>query len=148
MIPADDALFVDANVLVYASIQESEAHQIALRRLDELHQSGRELWVSRQVLREYLSVITKRNYFLRPLSRMQAIAAVHEIGGRFRIADETMETGAQLIALLSRFEVAGRQVHDCNIVATMLERGIKSLLTDNTRNFSIYGGLISLEHLR
>jgi hypothetical protein len=40
---------------------------------------------------------------------------------------------------------AGRQVHDVNIVATMLEHGIYRLLTFNAADFKRFVGIIELE---
>ena len=41
-------------------------------------------------------------------------------------------------------EVGGRQVHDANIVATMLAHGERRLLTLNARGFRRYGDRIEL----
>jgi predicted nucleic acid-binding protein len=43
--------------------------------------------------------------------------------------------------------VAGRQVHDANIVATMLANGITRLLTFNVADFRRFAALISVETL-
>ena len=40
--------------------------------------------------------------------------------------------------------VGGKQVHDANIVATMLAHGERRLLTLNTGDFRRYGGRIEL----
>jgi predicted nucleic acid-binding protein len=40
---------------------------------------------------------------------------------------------------------AGRQVHDTNIVATMLEHGIYRLLTFNAADFRRFAGIIALK---
>ncbi|MEH2170887.1 MAG: hypothetical protein V7K41_30400 [Nostoc sp.] len=38
----------------------------------------------------------------------------------------------------------GKQVHDANIVATMLVYGIPQLLTHNTSDFARFSGLITV----
>ncbi len=53
----DNAVFLDTNILVYASIPESPLHLVALNAIQSLEQARRELWISRQVLREYLAII-------------------------------------------------------------------------------------------
>jgi len=46
---------------------------------------------------------------------------------------------------LSRsFKFGGRQVHDANIVATMLTHGETELLTFNEVDFRRFGGLIQI----
>ncbi len=49
-----------------------------------------------------------------------------------------------LIALCREVSVRGRQIHDANIVATMLAYGERRLLTFNTADFRRYGGRIEL----
>jgi predicted nucleic acid-binding protein len=55
-----EAVFLDTNVLIYANVAESPFHQIALRAVESRARAGVELWISRQVLREYLAVLTRR----------------------------------------------------------------------------------------
>jgi predicted nucleic acid-binding protein len=45
---------------------------------------------------------------------------------------------------MERFEIAGKQVHDANIVATMLVHGITQLLTQNIADFSRFSSLITV----
>lgn len=40
-----------------------------------------------------------------------------------------------LVALVRRYDVIGKQVHDTNIVATMLTHGVSRLLTHNVADF-------------
>jgi len=46
--------------------------------------------------------------------------------------------------LLQQFPTAGRQVHDANIVATMLTAGIDRLLTHNVKDFDRFSTLITV----
>jgi len=49
------------------------------------------------------------------------------------------------LRLVQQFEVHGKQVHDCNIVATMLTHGVRHLATRNAADFTRYESLISIE---
>ena len=49
-----------------------------------------------------------------------------------------------LFSLCRGVRVAGRQIHDANIVATMLAHGERRLLTFNQRDFRRYGARIDL----
>ncbi len=51
----DKAVFLDTNVLVYASVAEAPFHHIARERIQPLKNPETEFWISRQVLREYLA---------------------------------------------------------------------------------------------
>ena len=56
-------LFVDTNTLIYANISESPFHNRALQALKAALDAGRPLWISRQVLREYLVTMTRPQAF-------------------------------------------------------------------------------------
>ncbi len=57
---AADTVFLDTNILVYATIAEAPLHLNALRTIQTLEQAGTDLWISRQILREYLATLRQR----------------------------------------------------------------------------------------
>ena len=67
---------------------------------------------------------------------------------RFVAAFDVLEDGqavTDMLATLCRdVRVAGRQVHDANIVATMLAHGERRLATFNTKDFRRYGQRLQL----
>jgi len=62
----------------------------------------------------------------------------------FRIAEENATVTARLLDLLQRTPVGGRQVHDANIVATMLTHGVTRLLTENVKDFQRFADMITV----
>lgn len=56
---AADPVFVDTNVLVYSTRPLSAHHAAAARALARLGAAGAALWISPQVLREYLAAVTR-----------------------------------------------------------------------------------------
>ena len=68
-----ERLFIDTNVLVYASIAEAPLHQAAFARLQTCEETHKELWISRQVLREYLAVLTRPQSFTSPIPTAAAL---------------------------------------------------------------------------
>lgn len=54
-----DRVFVDTNVLMYANLTASPFNSPAVAALQSLHARGVELWVSRQILREYLASMSR-----------------------------------------------------------------------------------------
>ncbi len=61
-----ERVFLDTNILVYANIAEAPLHDAALEVIRTREQAGFSLWISRQVLREYLAVLTRADTFDRP----------------------------------------------------------------------------------
>ncbi len=144
------AVFVDTNVLVYAtqigrggaSTIQHGAAELALRRLQ---QSGTRLWVSRQVLREYLSAVTRPQGSSPALPIHDAVADVRRFISLFAVAEDSARVTETLLALIHQFPSGGRQIHDANIVATMLNHGLQRLLTFNTVDFARFSSVIDLE---
>lgn len=137
-------LFIDTNALVYATVQESPFHAQALQALQAAYQAGRPLWISRQVLREYLMTLTRPQAFA-ALPKETVLSQVEQFTERFQVADDTPAVTQQLLNLIRQYPVGGKQVHDANIVATMLAYGIPCLLTHNTSDFARFAGIISVE---
>jgi predicted nucleic acid-binding protein len=61
-----------------------------------------------------------------------------------RVLEENVGVPQQLISLTEQHQVRGKQVHDCNIVATMLEHGVQRLATRNASDFKRYAGLVTI----
>jgi predicted nucleic acid-binding protein len=151
MIGDDEALFIDTNILVYASISSAPLHQIARQRITAYQHAGVQLWLSRQVLREYLSIVTRPQIFATPLDAKAAVNDIRLFQQQFQIANETAEVTERLLTLLEQVQVGGKQVHDANIVATMETHGIKRLLTHNVDDFNRFSSritIVTLEELK
>jgi len=89
-------VFVDTNVLVFANQKTSPRHGLALRRLNEFEAGGDELWISRQVLREYLVVVTRPGGLASPLPMSTAIGRARDFEQLFRVAEDGPQVTAQL----------------------------------------------------
>ncbi len=136
-------MFVDTNVLIYARVSGAPDHDAARSRLDAL--LGVEpLRISRQVLREYLSVVTRPQTWPIVITREEALAEVEQMMAGFEVLEDGPLVTALWLQLCREVPVGGRQVHDTNIVATMLAHGERRLLTFNTADFRRYGDRIEL----
>jgi predicted nucleic acid-binding protein len=140
----DKALFVDTNILIYANVIETSFHEQALAAINVAHQAGRGLWISRQVIREYLVTMTRPQIF-ENLPREAVLEQANQFIERFQVADDTAAVTGRLIKLMGDFQIGGKQVHDANIVASMLAYDIPCLLTHNTTDFERFGGIIGIE---
>lgn len=141
---AGSPVFIDTNVLVYAALSRSPLHSKASDWLNRLGKQGAPLWISRQVVREFLVVMTRPGGLTEELPVPTLIEMARYLDGHFLIAEDGPRVTQQLLALMARIPVRGKQVHDANIVATMLVHDIPDLLTRNTSDFIRYSGLITL----
>jgi len=140
----DKPLFVDTNVLVYANVIETPFHEQALAAINRAHKAGRPIWISRQVVREYLVTLTRPQAF-ENLPRTTVLEQVDQFLKRFQVADDTTAVTGQLVKLMGDFKIGGKQVHDANIVATMLAYEVPCLLTHNIKDFERFGDVIRIE---
>jgi predicted nucleic acid-binding protein len=139
-----EPVFVDTNVLIYANLARSPFHQVAQERLTVLDEQGIDLWISRQVLREYLAGMRRRDDLTGDIPIASLVQDVRYFASRFYVAEDSPQVTEQLLTLLQQVSVGGKQIHDANIVATMQTYRIRQLLTHNTDDFTRFSRFISV----
>ena len=139
-----DSTFIDTNVLVYAAIENAPLHRVALRAIGAHATPGAPCWVSRQIMREYLCVLTRPQSFTPAIPSATVAKQVRHLESRFRVAEDSRQVTERLLAVIEQFSVGGKRIHDANIVATMLTYQIPFLLTHNTKDFNVFSGLITV----
>ena len=140
-----EPLFIDTNILIYANVANTPQHERALSAIKMAHQAGRALWISRQVLREFIAARTRPQTFAQPSTPAVIIERASYLADRFQVADDTAAVTKQLIKLMENFKINGKQIHNANIVATMLAYDIPCLLTHNVKDFERFGEVIRIE---
>ena len=135
--------FIDTNVLVYAAADGAPLLDRARAALARAAADGA-VAISRQVLREYLSVVTRPQIWGKPLTLAQAVADTAAFARQFTVLEDGPLVWDRLVMLSRRYSFAGRQVHDANIVATMLAHGERRLLTFNGADFRRFARLIEV----
>jgi len=132
-----DKVFLDTNILVYLSNEDSSFHNSVTKFFTEI--SGQyEMWISRQVLREYAVVMSSPALVEKPLTPEEVVEDIGKWSRIFRVADETSETTEILKKLIRDYNLRGKRIHDASIVATMIENSINLLYTFNTGDFSSF----------
>lgn len=137
-------MFIDTNILTNAIAPEAPNHFIARERLNRALQEGEPIRISRQVVREYLAVMTRPQTWEIPLTREEVLQDANRLLMSFEVLEDGPSVTETLIKLCREVAVGGRQIHDANIVATMLAHGEHRLLTFNISDFRRYGSRIEL----
>ena len=137
-------MFIDTNVLVKSRIAGAPDHEAARSSPERAFRDPEPLRISRQVICEYLSVVTRPQTWPVAISREEALDDVSRLAGSFEILEDGPVVTDLLVTLCREVPAGGRQIHDSNIVATMLARGERRLLTFNTADFQRYGDRIEL----
>ena len=137
-------MFIDTNVLIKARFLEAPDHDIARQRLSLALQEPEALRISRQVVREYLAVVTRPQSWPAAITREEAFDDASRLLGSFEVLEDGPIVTESLLALCREVSVGGRQIHDANIVATMLAHGERRLLTFNISDFRRFEDRIEL----
>jgi predicted nucleic acid-binding protein len=137
-------IFIDTNILIYATNALSPWQGTAIRILEKAKTRNVELIVSHQVLREYLASATRISLTAGDILLSEILENIKTFQTNFTLVAENSRVLAQLVELIKEVPIAGKQVHDANIVATMLVYGINSLLTYNMDDFKRFSGKIQL----
>lgn len=144
-----DRAVLDTNVLLAATDVARAEHEYAVAAINEWPASGMVPYTSGQILREYLAVATRaidRNGL--GMARPDAVANIRALRTRLRLLAEGVKVGEQLLTLLDGVECSGKQVHDANVVATMLVHGIDALVTINVNDFTRFDKHVRVVGLR
>ena len=141
---AADGVFVDTNVLVYVSRSRGPHFEAAQARLTALEALSCPIWISWQVLREYLAVVTRDQAGQSAMPMANALEDVARLQQSFEIALETPGVFNRLTLLLATLPGSGKQVHDANVVATMLVHGIDTVVTINLHDFARFARQVRL----
>jgi predicted nucleic acid-binding protein len=135
--------FVDTNVLVYATARSAPFRDRSRAALSRLA-ATESLSVSRQILREYIAVMTRQQIWGKALTLAEATADTAAFGRRFTVLEDGPPVWDQLMELSRHYSFGGRQVHDANVVPTMLAHGERRLLTFNEGDFRRFTPLIEV----
>lgn len=138
-------VLVDTNVLLAATDRDRACHRAAL---EFLRRERRDLAITPQIAREYLAVAT------RPvtanglgLTGNDACGNLDQFLDGMRMLAEDGRTTTWLSRLVGAGSVAGKQVHDANLVAVALAHDVMVIVTDNTRHFARFASLVRIEAL-
>jgi predicted nucleic acid-binding protein len=139
-----DALFLDTSLLVAATVEAHPSHVAAAEFVDDAVSPAAELNMSPQVCREFLAVLTRQPVSGRTFTVDEAHSALSVWMTGCEILEESEAVLLECLHLTRRHAVQGKQVHDCNIVATMRVHGLRALATRNPNDFKRYKDEISI----
>jgi toxin-antitoxin system PIN domain toxin len=138
--PIGDASFVDANILVYAAMEESPQHADSRHLLE----SGQSLRVSPQVLIEFYSVVTNARRVSTPFKPAEAVRFIEQLGSRVEVISIDPVVVQTWTKLAVERAVMGADVFDLQIVATLTAHGIRRIYTYNQQDFAGFSDLVAI----
>lgn len=141
-------VLIDTNVLVYMASSDSPLHIAAFERVYALEQSGCELHVCPQVLREFYGVSTRAAPHGYAVDRSQALAHMKFFASRFSLLIEDVKCWNKLTGLLHNHSLPGKVVYDASLVALMLRYGLNKILTEDLDDFAFFKDRIQAIRVR
>jgi predicted nucleic acid-binding protein len=138
-----EAIIIDTNILLRANVEEAPLHADCSTAIKYLGRSN-ELWISRQVLREFVATLTRPQGFADPRPVTTIIERVRYFQAHFQVADEGPAVTERLLALVEVIPMGGKQVHDANIIAAMQVYAVPNLLTYNVVDFSRFSAYVTI----
>jgi predicted nucleic acid-binding protein len=142
------AFLADTNILLRLAEPSDPEYAIVRSAVEALAVRGEHLCYTAQNLVEFWNVCTRpigKNGF--GLSSAETDARAKIIEARFRLLPDSERVHVEWRRLVVEYAVAGAQVHDARLAASMLVHGVTNILTLNDRDFTRYSG-ISAVHPR
>lgn len=133
---------VDTNILVYAHREDSPWHEVALRRVTELAESGAPWAIPWSSVHEFIAIVTHPKIYDPPTPLAVALEAMRawQASPGLRLLGE----GAGYFETLARQATAGKikgpKVHDARIASICLHHGVRRLWSAD-RDFSSFPDL-------
>ena len=137
-------VFVDTNILLRATVFEFPDYARIKPVVDQRIADGDELWINGQVIREYFNQVTRPQSFMQPITSDQVARQYKKLRAVFKIAVETDAVIEQFVTLLQTHPKGGKQVHDTNLIATMLVYQIPTLMTLNLDDMKRFSDLVTV----
>lgn len=108
-------MFIDTNVLVYARVPGAPDHRIARARLERIVSELEPMRISRQVVREYVAVVTRPQTWPDPLTRHEVLEDVSRLTRDFDILEDGPKVTREWVALLRDVAVGGKQIQPTSL---------------------------------
>lgn len=140
-------MFIDTNVWVYAHCEDAPKNAVAQQQLLDIDETGEIVCTSRQILREYVSTVTRSWEWSQALSMESALLQANILVSTCEMLEDGPAVYDALMFLCRNVELYGRSIFDANIVATMLAHGDDVLFTFNFKDFRRYEKYIKVVHV-
>ncbi len=128
-------IILDSNVWIYYFDKDSIFHKIAKEIINKYISDNYIIYITSQIIREVLVILTKENILENPLAPKQAIEKVESILEFTPVLFENNESNNKLKKIIKENDIKGLKIHDANIVAVALENNIDNIVTNNSDDF-------------
>ena len=132
---------IDTDFLVAAEIVDHPFHREADALLQSLLADGHDLALVPQTLAEFIHIVTDGKRMPQPLTLAEAITrAEHwwQAAEVVRVFPDGLAV-ADFLAWLTRYQLGRKRLLDTMLAATFHHAGVKRIVTNNERDFTVLG---------
>jgi toxin-antitoxin system PIN domain toxin len=132
---------IDTDFLIAAEIRDHPFHREADALLQSLLADGHHLAVVPQTLAEFIHVVTDGKRMPQPLGLAEAIARAEHWWQAAEVVRVFPDGQAvtDFLAWLTRYQLGRKRLLDTLLAATFQQAGVKRLVTNNERDFKVFG---------
>lgn len=132
---------LDTTFLVEVEADGHPLHAAACARFNDILADGDSLAIAPQVLAEFVHVITDPRRFGQPLNMDQALARARawwDAREMVRVFPNP-DSSRLFLQWMSEHRLGRKRLLDTLLAATYYAHGIRSILSSNTRDYSVFG---------
>lgn len=132
---------IDTTFLVQTEVAEHPGHADARTCLSQLVDTGDTLVLAPQVLTEFIHIVSDPRRFSAPLSVAHATdrATLWWTASEVAHAFPSAESVSLALRWLSEHQLGRKRLLDTHLAATYFCHGLRSIVSSNTRDFSVFG---------
>jgi predicted nucleic acid-binding protein len=139
---------VDTNVLIYAHMPELPHHPgVRSFLLDQLSRDDVALIVTPVILHEFVHIVTDGRRFDPPVSMTDALALARLYVGHANVECVSLDASAvsRAFDLLERHGLGRKRIADTLFAASLINHGVRELVTCNPDDYRIFGELALID---
>ena len=132
-----DKAFLDTNILIYVYSVDEKEKQAKATEIIEMNRNA--LLISNQVINELCNTLFKK--FSK--SSAEVIDVITELSSALPITEFSLQTQIEAVRLMGLYSL---QFYDALIIATALEHGCHTLITEDMQNGLIVEGQLTISN--
>jgi len=127
--------FIDTNILIYSTLEDDlKKNEAANKILNEKPN----LFISNQIIFEYINSVTDNALFEYPLTLDNALANIDRYLLFIQVVENHNIDYLELKKVVTKYNIDKTQLFDLNIYLIMKLNDISNLITFNTNNFEMF----------
>ena len=132
---------IDTDFLVAAEIRDHPFHRPADALLQLLLTDGHDLAVAPQTLAEFIHIVTDPKRMPQPLTMTEAIGRANHWWQAAEVVRVCPDGQAvtDFLGWVARYQLGRKRLLDALLAATFHRAGVKRLVTNNERDFKVFG---------